>query len=730
MNSKTICLLLIVLFFKGFTGLAQDTDHWETIFFANSEFRYLTSSQGVPGADWRDPAFDDSAWNTGQGGIGYNDGDDNTIVGACISVAIRKSFTIKDKSIITEGVLHIDYDDAFVAYLNGYEIARSPGLTGDFPAYNQASTYNHEAVMYTGGVPEAFYIDPETIDDLLVDGTNVMAVQVHNTSLTSSDLSSLIFFSAGISSSQQHYYYTPEWFDPPLVFTGSNLPLILIDTYGTSIPDEPKIPGTMKIIYHEDGSMNRPDDTPNVYDGYIGIEVRGATSAGYPQTPYSLETRDSLGQNNNIPLLGMPRENDWVLLSHYNEKTFMRNPLSFHLFAEMGHYATRYRLAEVMLNGQYQGIYLFGEKVKRDRWRIDIAEIHPWNNSGDSLTGGYIFKTEYYSSVDTWKSDYAPYHHPSYSTWFAYYYPKYYVISDKQRQYLKSAVDAFQRILHQDDFTDHYMNFIDVPSFIDYFIISEVSRNVDGYKKSRYLYKDQDSRGGLIHSGPVWDFDWAWKNIPECFFGNTDGSGWAYKVNDCRSTPAPGWMARLLEDPVFANKLKCRYTELRETLLSETYLNNFMDSIYHLVHEAQKMHYERWDILGRGTGAPEIEPPAATFEQEVQRLRNWISIRLAWLDDNMPGSAENCEVTGSLMTSDHPRLRIFPNPASELLFVESDLQISEVAITGISGKTVMRERAAGRYSWQLQVDRLDPGIYIVTIITGKGNRISEKLYIQ
>ncbi len=402
----------------------QDTDHWETLFYHNSDFKYFTSTEGIPDPNWRNTNFNDDAWRSGPGGIGYADGDDNTIIENTYSLAIRKHFVILDKSTITEGVLHVDYDDAFVAYLNGSEIARSPGLSDPFPAADVISTVNHEAVMISGGIPNGFLIPGDELIPLLIEGNNVLAVQVHNSSTNSSDMSSIITLSVGLATNESQYLLTPSWFELPYTYLSSTLPIIMIDTKGASIPNEPKIEASMKIIYNGEGKINKISDTPKEYDGLIGIEVRGASSAGYPQKPWSLETRDSLGMNNNIPLLGMPRENDWVLLSHYNDKSFMRNPISFHLFSKMGHYSTRTRLVDVVLNGNYEGIYLFGEKVKRDKWRVDVAEILPHNNSGDSLTGGYIFKTEYYGSHNTWQSDYSPYHHPSYSTHFAYYYPK------------------------------------------------------------------------------------------------------------------------------------------------------------------------------------------------------------------------------------------------------------------------------------------------------------------
>ena len=145
----------------SFYQSSGQTDHWETIFYSDKVFSYYTSAEGNPASNWRTPDFNDSAWRTGKGGIGYDDNDDNTTIEKCISVCLRTSFQLSEIDKITEAVLNIDYDDAFVAYLNGVEIARSAGLTGNFPEATQISSSNHEAKIYSGGLPESFFISKD-----------------------------------------------------------------------------------------------------------------------------------------------------------------------------------------------------------------------------------------------------------------------------------------------------------------------------------------------------------------------------------------------------------------------------------------------------------------------------------------------------------------------------------------------------------------------------------------
>jgi hypothetical protein len=222
------------------------------------------------------------------------------------------------------------------------------------------------------------------------------------------------FFCAHFSRLLLNYAFWSNRFYQPSVF--------IIDTHGREIVDEPKIDADLKIIYAEQ-HYNHPGDTGNIYDGKIGIEIRGRYSASLPQKPYGIETRNALGENLNVPLFHMPNENDWILLANYNDKTFMRNSLTFELFRKMGHYAPQTQFCEVVVNTFYQGIYVFTEKIKRDKGRVDIAKLNPDEISGDDLTGGYIIKVDYYDDSNSWISSYKPGRHPDQNVHFVYEYP-------------------------------------------------------------------------------------------------------------------------------------------------------------------------------------------------------------------------------------------------------------------------------------------------------------------
>ncbi len=452
-----------------------------------------------------------------------------------------------------------------------------------------------------------------------------------------------------------------------VVFESSELPIFMINTLGQTIVEDTKIDALMDIKYNGPGSVTYLTDSSNIYSGNIGIEIRGATSAGYPQTPYGIETRTEWGSNNNVSILGLPAENDWVLLSNYNDRSLIRNTLAFKLFEEMGNYSVRTHLCEVLVDSVYKGIYVFGEKVKRDNNRVDIARLLPSDTLGDELSGGYILEQNYWNESNSFLSNFSPIDHPEFDVHFVYKYPGADDINEPQKVYIAAFVDSLETALYSENFADPvigYRKYLDVPSFIDYFLINELSRNNDGFKKSVFFHKDKFSNGGKMKAGPVWDFDWAWKNLLTCsIFENTDGSGWAHHINDCPTDNySCGWYIRLLQDSTFADELRCTYEEYRNTMLDTTSIFAYIDSIQYLVQFAQERHFQKWPLLGMSGPAPEVGPIATTYNAELDTLKTWIDLRLQWLDENIPGL---CSYTG---IDDPPEsifnLKVYPNPGN------------------------------------------------------------------
>jgi hypothetical protein len=525
-------------------------------------------------------------------------------------------------------------------------------------------------------------------------------------------------------------FYFPGLSEAQTVPFSSNLPIVVITTKpGESIKNEPKITADMKIISNAAGIRNYQEDQGNVYNGKVGIEIRGRYSASLPQKPYGFETRDASGNNVNVSLLGMPPENDWVLLANYNDKTFLRNVLAFELFRKMGNYSVRTKFCEVFLNNEYLGIYLLGEKIKQDSGRVNIAHLKPEDNQGDAVSGGYIIKTDYYTANDSWLSNFSPLNKPGGRVYFVYHDPDALEITQPQKTYIQEYINSLETILYDPGFRSPvfgYKSYIDVKSFADYFIIGELSRNVDAYKKSRYFYKDKESKGGLIYSGPVWDMDWAFRNLKEnCIHMNkTDGSGWAYRINECSASPTPpSWEVRMLQDKEFANLVHTRYNDLRKTILSRQYIEHIIDSVAILLNEAQSRHFDKWKILGINAGTPESGIQPLTYEGEIIKLKSWLDLRLSWLDANMVGAPLSAEDgDGSVL-----KCRVFPNPVSDHLFIESDQEIKSLTLISITGIIEEEQSNLSGYRVTLNTSGLRSGAYILTIEFLNGKRLSSRI---
>ncbi|MBK8555200.1 MAG: CotH kinase family protein [Lewinellaceae bacterium] len=513
----------------------------------------------------------------------------------------------------------------------------------------------------------------------------------------------------------------------------------MINTLGQTIVGDAKVNCLMDIKYNGPGSITYVSDSPNVYSGNIGIEIRGSTSASYPQRPYGIETRDANGANNNVSILGMPAENDWVLLSNFNDRSLLKNLLAFKLFGEMGNYSVRAQLCEVLIDSAYKGIYVIGEKIKRDANRVNISKLTAVDTLGDELTGGYILQQNYWNGNNSFQSAYSPIDHPGFDVHFVYEYPDEFAIQSAQKEYIAAFIDSLETALYSPDFSDPvlgYRNYMDVKSFIDYFLVNEVSRNADGFKKSVFFNKNKYSKGGKLNAGPVWDFDWAWKNIGgTCsYYEGYTGAGWAHRNNDCNTDNySTGWYVRLLQDSTFSNELRCTYEQYRQTVLDTTYLFAYIDSMGALVQNAQARHFQKWHILGISGPCPDYGTVATSYPAELDSLKRWIGIRIQWLDANIPGL---CTASGATETTLSPVLNCYPNPANDYFYMDYDLPTAMKVswhLYNYLGATVISSAptilSAGKHSSRLETANLSPGIYILHFEIGTVV-ISQKIVVM
>lgn len=710
--------ILIIIILTAQSLSAQD--HWETAIFAYDEWKYIVPNS-EPETGWNTISFYDDDWDLGQGGFGYADGDDGTIINPTISVYFRRIFTITDLSKLSSAVLSADYDDGFIAYLNGHEIGRSYNLSepGTFVGFDQTTSFDHEASLYSGGLPESILLDSLFLDSLLVNGDNVLAIQVHNVGISSSDLSGNFYLTFGISDDSQFYSSPPSWFQEPVTFNESNLPLVMIDTYGADIPDEPRIPAYMGIIDNESGT-NFVQDAFNDYDGHITIEKRGNSSQWQDKPPYRFETVDEEGENNNVELLGMPEENDWVLYAPWQDKTMIRNVLIYQLSNQMGRYASKTRLVELYLNNEYRGVYVLMEKIKRDGDRVAISKLEPDEISGDDVTGGYILKFDWFYTGDNiggFESDYD-------GMIYNYHYPKPSDIVPEQEEYIQNYIFDFENIMLSNDYTNDstgYPSILNVESFVDFILLQELAKNVDAYRLSTYVYKDKESIDNRLTAGPIWDFNHGFGN---CDYGETWESGnWLLEYNPEGGDQMAFWWELLWQDESFQLKAAQRYTELRSTLFSENHINNIIDSTVIHLGDAIDRNFSRWPLLGNY-----IWPNYYvfdTYEEEVDYLKSWTADRLAWMDNQIL----LLETDHPLNLSDYELFQAYPNPFNPITNINYKLTkdsfveiIIYDAIGNVVNQLVSKREASGNKSiqWDATNDKgklVSAGIYLCQIQT-------------
>ncbi len=614
-------------------------NHWESCVLENTSWKYTIPAAAIP--NWHLPTFNDATWSNGVGGIGYGDGDDNTVIpNPTTTVYMRKSFNIVDTSVIKSAIFCMDFDDGFVAYLNGKEIARAN--MDPTQQWNSLANTSTEANLYQGLQPAYFILSQAALDTLLINGTNVLSIETHNYIATSSDLSSRPFLQLAMTNSILSYSPVPSWFIPPTPLQ-SNLPIISINTLGQTIVDDPRILCDMGIIYNGVGAMNCISDPFNNYNGKITIEFRGSTSQGFPKKPYGFSTADTAGNSIDASLLGYPAESDWILLNPYTDKSFMRDALVYDLGRALNWYASRTQFVELVINGQNQGVYVLLEKIKRDKNRVNLAKMTPTANSGDSLTGGYIFKVDKItgSSGNWWNTvnGISIQHHD----------PDWNEVTTTQHNYLESYINNFESVLFGSSFTNPntgYRKFANPYSFADFFILNELSNNIDGYRLSTYIHKDRDSRCGRFTMGPLWDFNLSFGNGDYC--NGYPTTGWQL-YQGCGLDGSGHWMDRMLQDQWFKNLVNCRWNELRQTTLSTASLMARIDTTANYLRQASVRDSAIWQTIG--TYVWPNGWVANSWQGEVDSVKLWLTNKLSWIDANMYPSTQNCFASAGLSLS-------------------------------------------------------------------------------
>ena len=453
--------------------------------------------------------------------------------------------------------------------------------------------------------------------------------------------------------------------------TDSNLPIVIITIDGNAgIPDEPKVKGNMKIIYSGAGQrnfVNEADPSKINYDGRIGIEVRGSSSQALDKKQYSLTTlKVDNTSNNNVSLLGMPAENDWILSGLAFDGSLMRDYMSFTLSRKLGQYAPRTQHCELILNGDYRGVYMLVEKIKVDDNRVDVNKIEPMNNTLPDLSGGYITKADKIAGVDVsaWRMD---------GTDFIHEFPKSAEITNSQNNYIRSVFLDLSNKSGISSKTTGYPTVIDVPSFIDFMLINELGSNVDAYQFSTYFHKD---KGGKLRAGPVWDLNLTY-GYDLIHWGYDRSFPTVWQFNNGDNIGAQFWR-NLFNDPTFKCYLSKRWNALTQPgqPLNEVSLNALIDETAVLVSEASVREYARW-----GNQYSNFQL-VANLTTQTNGIKSFITERITWMTTNL-GSFSTCSNVSvpPLVIS---RINYHPTGSSDKEFIEiTNTGNSAIDLTGI-----------------------------------------------
>ena len=422
----------------------------------------------------------------------------------------------------------------------------------------------------------------------------------------------------------------------------SDLPLMVIHQFNTPVVESAPYPRTPAYILlmdkGEDGRARLAAD-PDL-QGRIMINLRGSSSLMFPKKMFGFHLIEEDGSNRKEPLLGMPEEHNWILNGPYSDKSLMRNVIAYGLSNDIGRYAPRTRFVELYLhdgNGtlqdaHYHGVYVLTERIKWADGRVEITKIGPEDNQEPEITGGYIFKRDRMSPGERGLRT-------SRGSLLACVRPQEEDITPRQRTWLENHLSEFETALFGENFTDPkegYAKYIDPDSFIDAHLITELLKEIDGYRLSTFFYKD---RGGKINSGPLWDFNISMGNVdyyPDPFhtsfshFKPWEPQGWYYELLS-QNIYLYGWYTRLFRDTQFRARYIERWWQLRRGQFSNDSLKKRINLNAFILTEAQDRNFKRWNVLNRYVWPNHYIAP--TYTHEITWITEWTTARTRWIDN-------------------------------------------------------------------------------------------------
>ena len=466
--------------------------------------------------------------------------------------------------------------------IEGTEIIDISFLKVNNPSLLNDVYLDQDGTSFTGRVP--FTADIKNlVASYIHNGAEVQVNGVvHQVGVASNDYSKPVTFTVKTTDGGSQDYLVDVTY-----FTG--LPMVYIYTEGNVpiVSKEDEVDGTFLI----DGGRNF--DLMEASE----MEIRGRGNSTWylhPKKPYQMKLSDK------AEVLGMPKDKKWIFLAEYSDKTLMRNKIAF----EMGYlskleWTPKSEYAEVFVNNEYSGTYNISQKVEESSNRVNLGDT------------GYLLEIDQLERLDP--DD-------------VYFRTTDFLINIKEPDleydsaaytYVKDLVNEFETVLKSSEFknsTNGYAKYIDVDSFIDWYLISEITKNQDSKDFSSIFLNVMP--GEKIKMGPLWDFDLAFGNVNYSDATNPTG----FWVKDHK------WYARLFQDPAFVVKVKSRFTYFRN---NQNVILNKMDYYANYLKYAQEENDIKWNLFGNYVWPNPVV--FDTYQEEVNHLKNWYTQRMDWL---------------------------------------------------------------------------------------------------
>ena len=424
----------------------------------------------------------------------------------------------------------------------------------------------------------------------------------------------------------------------------THLPLVIIDTGGQEMPGEPiqdengaeigvtltaegeKMLSAHISIFSDDSHNHHPSDEPDL-ESDIQIRIRGNSSRYFDKKNYLLRLVDEDGGYRSEEVMGMASHYEWALHGPYLDKSLIRNYMWYNIAGEFMDYTPNVRFCEVILDGEYLGLYVMLETITNgEDCRVDVSE--PVDGTDKT---GYVLRVDRGSStelknIETFTNySYRNLQHVDIQ------YPRSGELTPEMADAIAQEFSDFEKSLYSYDYdTDDYGYYydLDVQSFVDYFLINKFTTNYDAGWLSTYVYRDIGGKYKMV----IWDFNSACDN-----YEHSTMDPQHYEMHQAV------WYFMLMKDEYFVNRIIERYHQLRNSYLNDDYLVDYIDAVVEYLGPAIDRNFEVWGYTFEEYKplSPEERNPKS-YDAAIEQMKEFIYHRGAWMDENIEALLQYC----------------------------------------------------------------------------------------